>query len=128
MKKRMYFLSALLVLAGCTVDRPVTPKAKERAAMTPPTVTRKMPLTGFDPEGEPEIRVMSDGSLMIAFNFMPPSWAEDDEKRFADFDKQLEKALGVPVQWEDREFFLVRAPALDTVEKTRAFLEGYRNK
>jgi hypothetical protein len=27
----------------------------------------------FDPEGEPEIRVMADGSLYVVFNFMPPS-------------------------------------------------------
>ena len=94
--------------------------------MSPPTVLRKIPVVGFDPEGEPEIRVMSDGTLSIAFNFMPPSFAEDDEKGFADFDKQLEKSLGVSVQWEDREFFLIRNPANDTAEKARVFLEGYR--
>lgn len=69
---------------------------------------------------------MSDGTLVIVFNFMPPSFAEDDEDGFADFDKQLEKALGVPVRWEDREFFLIRNPANDTADKARSFLEGYR--
>jgi hypothetical protein len=35
-----------------------------------------IPFTGFDPEGEPEIRVMADGSWELVFNFMPPSWVE----------------------------------------------------
>jgi hypothetical protein len=35
-----------------------------------------IPLTGFDPEGEPEIRVMADGSWELVFNFMPPPWVE----------------------------------------------------
>jgi hypothetical protein len=71
---------------------------------------------------------MSDGSLSVVFNFMPPSFAEDNEDEFADFDKQLEKAIGVPVLHEDREVFLVRKPANDTAERIRAFLEGYRNQ
>jgi len=42
---------------------------------------------------------------------MPPSWAEDDCSApdhlgsWADFDKRLEQAIGVPVVWEDREWF-----------------------
>jgi hypothetical protein len=35
-----------------------------------------IPLTGFDPAGETEIRVMADGSWELVFNFMPPSWVE----------------------------------------------------
>ncbi len=82
---------------------------------------------GFDPEGEPEIRQMSDGSLHVVFNFMPPSFAEDDESKFADFNKQLEKAIGVPVLWDDREVFVIRKPGQDTIAKISQFLEGYRN-
>ena len=36
-----------------------------------------IPLAGFDPDGEPEIRRMADGSLSVVFNFMPPSWSEE---------------------------------------------------
>lgn len=84
-----------------------------------------IPLAGFDPDGEPEVRVMADGSLYVVFNFMPPSWAEDEPERFDDFDRQLAAAAGVPVAWEDREFFRVARPAADTVERVRAFLGSY---
>ncbi len=38
-------------------------------------------LEGFDPEGEPQLRI-ENGTLHIVFNFMPPSWAENDPDRF----------------------------------------------
>jgi hypothetical protein len=85
-----------------------------------------IPLLGFDAEGEPEIRVMSDGSLYVAFNFMPPSWAEDNPEPFADFDQQLTKALDLPVEWDDRELFRIERPRADTVERIRRFIETYR--
>jgi len=85
-----------------------------------------IPLAGFDPDGEPEIRMMADGSLYVVFNFMPPSWAEDDPDPFDDFDKQLSKAVGLPVEWEDREFFRIERPANDTVERVRRFLAEYK--
>jgi hypothetical protein len=84
-----------------------------------------MPLAGFDPEGEPEIRVMADRSLYVVFNFMPPSWAEDDPDPFDDFDQQLAKATGVTVDWEDREFFRIERPAADTIGRIRQFLATY---
>lgn len=43
-------------------------------------VIRTIPLSGFDPAGEPEIRVMSDGSLLVVFNFMPPSFVPDEQR------------------------------------------------
>ncbi len=82
-------------------------------------------LTGFDPDGEPVIRRMTDGSLYIVFEFMPPSWGEDAPERFDDFDQQLARAIGVTVDWEDREFFWVKQPAPDTVERVQAFLAKY---
>ena len=84
-----------------------------------------IPLAGFDPAGEPEVRRMADGSLYVVFNFKPPSWAEGAPGRFDDFDRQLAAAAGVPVEWEDREFFRVARPAPDTVERVRAFLASY---
>jgi hypothetical protein len=83
-------------------------------------------LAGFDPEGEPEIWKMNDGSLLVVFNLMPPSWADDNPDPFDDFDRQLEQAAGAPVTWEDREYFRIARPGPDTVERVRRFLEGYR--
>ena len=84
-----------------------------------------IPLAGFDPEGEPEVRRTADGRLFVVFNFLPPSWAEDDPDRFADFDRQLAQAVGVPVAWEDREVFRIDHPAADTVERLGWFLAKY---
>jgi hypothetical protein len=84
-------------------------------------------LTGFDPLGEPEIRVEANGSLWLVFNFMPPSWAaEDDPERFDTFDEQLHEAIGVPVLWDDREFFFIDEPAADTVERITKFLQTFK--
>jgi hypothetical protein len=82
-------------------------------------------LTGFDPQGEPQLRVFADGSLFVVFEFMPPSWAEDAPERFDDFDRQLAVAIGVPVVWDDREVFVVAKPAADTVERLHSFLGSY---
>ena len=91
---------------------------------------QEFPLSGFDPKGEPVIRVMADGSLYVVFKFMPPSFVPDEEGlgQFEDFDKQLERAAGIPVEWADREFFLIRRPGSDTLERVRQFIEGYRRK
>jgi hypothetical protein len=82
-------------------------------------------LEGFDPEGEPEIRIMDNGSLELVFNFMPPSWAEENPEAFDDFDAQLSEALDLEVLWEDRELFLIEEPGEDTVERIRQFLVEY---
>ena len=68
---------------------------------------------------------MADGSLSVVFEFMPPSWAEDEPERFDNFDRQLAAAAGMPVEWADREYFRVTRPAADTVERIRVFLAKY---
>ena len=78
----------------------------------------KTQVLGFD-------RVNPDGSLHVVFNFMPPSWAEDNPTPFDDFDQQLSRAVGLPVQWEDREVFRIERPAGDTVARIRQFLGSY---
>ena len=78
---------------------------------------KTIPIPGFDPHGDPEIRLMDDGSMYLVFNFMPPSWAGDDPAWFDTFDKMLQQALGVDVLWEDREFFLIRSPLAGTEER-----------
>jgi len=91
------------------------------------TPTKVIPLSGFDSDGEPEIRLMPDGSLYLVFNFMPPTWAEADPEPFDTFDKTLQAAIGVPVVWEDREFFLIQKPAPDTTERITKFLQTFKH-
>jgi hypothetical protein len=125
---------------GCAREPTPSPLAHDEA--TKPSTVQKgaagkmdeiketIKLTGFDPKGEPVIRVMGDGSLLIVFNFMPPSFVPDGEGMgpFGDFDKQLERAAGVPVVWDDREVFVIQKPKRDTVERLRKFIESYRSK
>jgi hypothetical protein len=95
-------------------------------------VVKSVDIEGFDPAGEPEIRVMSDGSLRVILSFMPPSDVEPSSESefgpFANFDKEMAVAAGVPVLWDDRETFVIANAPPGTVEKVKAFIEGYRNQ
>lgn len=88
-------------------------------------VAQTIELSGFDEEGEPELRLMKNGHLYVVFNFMPPSDCEDEEA-FDSFDEEMARATGVEVEWEDREMFLIQSPQADTVERVTAFILGYR--
>ncbi len=79
-------------------------------------ILQEIRLSGFDPTGEPVIRIMAD-RLYVVFNGEPPP--------FADFDKQLEQAIGVPVVWDDREVFVIYQARTDTIERIRRFIENY---
>jgi hypothetical protein len=120
----------LVVGIGCRSER-AEPPAKGPMKQ-PAQVVKTITVQGFDPEGEPEIREMSDGTLAIVLNFMPPSYVEDAPGNslgaFENFDKELEKAAGAPVQWDDREVFLIAKPHADTPAKVKVFLESYRKK
>jgi len=87
-------------------------------------VIQTIELSGFDADGEPEIRLMKNGKMHVVFEFMPPSWAED-ETAFDRFDREMAEAIGVKVIWEDREFFLIPSPQADTAERIAAFVAGY---
>ncbi|MDI1429519.1 hypothetical protein [Polyangium sorediatum] len=91
---------------------------------------RTLQLSGFDANGEPQIEVMADGTLRVAFEFMPPSDVDDrrDMGPYHDFDVQMSKAIGVPVTWEDREVFLIDAPKADTIERLITFVSTYRSR
>jgi len=93
-----------------------------------PDPIKTIPLSGFDPYGEPVIRLMDDGSMYVVFNFMPPTWAEADPTPFDSFDKMLQRAIGVDVMWEDREFFLIKSPLADTEERITNFLRKLRSE
>lgn len=91
-------------------------------------IVRTIPLSGFDPEGEPVIRIMSDGTIALIFEFLPPSLAyEETHDPFDEetLERELEEAAGVAIIWEDRERFLITEPKEDTIERIRAFVEGY---
>jgi hypothetical protein len=92
-----------------------------------------IPLNGFDPDGEPELRRMTDGSLWLVLNFLPPSWLQDrlgpgDLGPCESFDRQLEGAVGSAVTWEDREFFRIAQPRPDTAERVQRFLAEFRQR
>lgn len=88
-----------------------------------------IPLSGFDPAGEPEVRRFADGTLQIVFGFMPPSFVPDqgwvDMGRYRKLDEELAQALGVAVVWEDREIFRIDHPRGDTIDRLRQFLASY---
>jgi len=88
-------------------------------------VAKIIELSGFDEAGEPELRLMKDGQLYVYFNFMPPSDCQDEEA-FDSFDEEMAQAIGVEVEWEDREVFLIPSPKADTVERVTAFVSSYR--
>jgi len=92
----------------------------------------EVPLTGFDPEGEPSVRRTAAGRLWLGFQFMPPSWAPDEDREelgpWADFDKQLAQAIGTPVVWEDREWFRIDRPGADTIPAIQQFLVTVRRR
>lgn len=95
-----------------------------------PALFEEIPIRGFDAEGEPVIKKWADGSLWIHFSAMPPFFAEDagTEAEFENFEVKIQEALGVAVIQDDRELFVILKPQADTVEKAKAWLEGYRNK
>ncbi len=41
--------------------------------MTQPSIVQEIRVSGFDPKGDPHIRVLRDGTVRIVFEFMPPS-------------------------------------------------------
>ncbi len=93
------------------------------------------PLTGFDPSGEPMVRRTATGRLWLCVQFVPPLWFPEEEWTgpvglgpWADFDKRLADAIGVPVVWEDREWFRIDQPRPDTVQAIQRFLLAERRR
>lgn len=84
-------------------------------------------INGFDPDGEPVIQTLADGSLQIVFEAMPPFFSEDagTEHEFEKFENQMAQSLGVEVTREDRELFVISSPASDTLEKAIRWLENF---
>lgn len=85
-------------------------------------------IIGFDSDGEPEIRISMDNSIMLVFNSMPPSNGKDTQGVLGDFehfDRYLSEKLGVKVSWIDREFFEIKHPQKDTALRLKTLLDSY---
>jgi hypothetical protein len=48
--------------------------------------------------------------------------------RYANFDKDMSRAIDIPVIWEDRELFYIENPQPDTTERIRKFVAGYHSE
>jgi hypothetical protein len=84
-----------------------------------------IPLTGFDKEGEPEVRVMRDGSFDLVFNLMPPSWDEDGN--FDEFEFKLAAKLDHRIERTDREVFRITDTRPDSLYTIRYEIEKYHS-
>src|SRR5690349_8162818 len=106
----MGFWSKLASLFGAGA----TPEAPAGSMPEPDEPIETIPRDGFDPDGDPGSRRSADGSLMLVFSFMPPSWIPESEYadmgRCHDFGRRLQAAVGTPVVLEDREFFWIKQP------------------
>lgn len=85
------------------------------------TPLTEITVEGFDPAGEPVLRMLADGSMEIVFNFMPPLFAKDPAP-FDSFDATLAAKLDVAVEWQDREVFRIAQPQPDSVARAIDYL------
>lgn len=86
-----------------------------------------IPVNGFDKDGEPEVKKFDDGHIEIMFNFMPPLNRQSEAKDSAywdSFEKTLSTHLGVEVDRDDRELFIITKPKKSTAEKLKLYLES----
>jgi hypothetical protein len=106
-------------------------KFGEEGQVSMAEILRTVGIIGFDPSSEPTIREMSDGSLEVWFEFMPPSDVERQGPhglgQFAELDREMSAAAVTPVVWEDREFFRIESASPGALERLQAFLEAYRS-
>jgi hypothetical protein len=94
------------------------------------TVRATTTLSGFEPDAEPVLREMHDGSLLLIFACMPPRVTEQDPAKASRFDlgafgQDLERAAGVPLLWDDREIFIAQSPQRQTAKRLSDCIQGY---
>ena len=85
-------------------------------------------VSGFDSDGEPEIRLYPDGLIEVMFNFMPPSNGSPDllaDPIFDQFENVLQAHLGVSVIREDREIFTIANPHQNTAIQLKQYLDNF---
>ena len=118
-------LSWLFSLCGCGDPDPPSDGLDPN-----PSILREITVSGFDSDGEPVIREMSDGSLWVHFESMPPFFTDDDPDSFdlEEFRSKMQAAVGTSVIQDDREVFVIANPKGDTVDSLKTWLETYRNE
>jgi hypothetical protein len=127
LRRHIHTLVTVGLIASIGTVAFAQPNKKGTARVTA-TVIKQIEIAGVDAEaGNPEIRVMSTGALNLLYQVFPPMHVKTDEqgKPYETFDKQLEKYIGVPVSWEDRELFHIAKPRADTIERTKAFVQAF---
>jgi hypothetical protein len=95
------------------------------------TTQRSIKISGFDPLGEPEIRIKSNGLTELRFEFMPPSFVDPNDANekliFDTFHKRIESAVRANVEWDDREIFLIHSSADCVIDALVNYLSNYRS-
>jgi len=121
----LVMLNWLLSLCGCGGADPSSGEVDPN-----PSIVREIAVAGFDTDGEPVIREMTDGSLWIHFDAMPPYFADDDPDSFdlEAFRFQMQAAAGAPVAHDDREVFIIANPTRETADSLKLWLESYRKE
>jgi hypothetical protein len=92
---------------------------------------RTIKISGFDPLGEPEIHIKSNGLMQLRFEFMPPSFVDPNDANaaliFDTFHKRIESVVRANVEWDDREIFLIYSSADCVVDALVNYLTNYRS-
>ena len=94
-----------------------------------PAVSQVVTLEGFDKDHEPLLRTLEDGTLELRFARLPPGRDSGEDApmgAYSEIDRDLQEAIGVPVEWPERELLRVREPADDTADRVAAFVKSYR--
>jgi hypothetical protein len=126
-KKSMFGRLVSIFGSGTGSPEPDSPTPDNEAK---PSILEEVSINGFDPDAEPVIKRWSDGAVEVRFEAMPPFFAEEagTESDFDSFETKLQVALGVVVQRQDREVFVISEPKSDTVSKAKAWLESYHDR
>lgn len=74
-----------------------------------------------------KISRMNNGSLRLKVPLMPPSWPHQP-RAFDEFQQELSRELGIPVEGLDKELFSIASPLPETVTKLREVLIALRKK
>ena len=90
-------------------------------------VRRTTAVSGFDPDGEPVIYNMEDGTVRVVFYNLPPENHEDLKPiNLGEFSKEFVTKIGLGMSHDDRDIFHIPKPNDNTVTDVKAYLESYR--
>jgi hypothetical protein len=110
-------------VAACTRELVATGRCAGVASTTT--------LDGFDTGDEPVLRELDGASTcLLLFAALPPFITESDPAHAARFDLEkfgveIGRCVGAPCAWDDRDVFVISAPAARVAPLLRAFLARY---